>query len=96
LRVILLNANQQLLKVATVSQGFRGPVHWNHINLTDDYSWRQNERVEKGGFRALRFQPPGLAYNISIWCSQPFIFRTTARVTHKEVKWFLLRKGLSI
>ena len=30
------------------------PVHWNHINLTGDYSWRQNKRVEKGGFRALR------------------------------------------
>jgi Tn3 transposase DDE domain len=25
------------------------PVHWNHINLTGDYSWRQNKRVEKGG-----------------------------------------------
>ena len=25
------------------------PVHWNHINLTSDYSWRQNKRVEKGG-----------------------------------------------
>jgi hypothetical protein len=81
LRVVLLNAKQQLLKVATVSQGsvnetiahpreifkpvivhsaysFRGPVHWNHINLTDDYSWRQNERVEKGGFGSLRFPPP--------------------------------------
>ncbi len=23
------------------------PVHWNHINLTGDYSWRQNKRVEK-------------------------------------------------
>jgi len=30
------------------------PVHWNHINLTGDYSWRQNKRVEKGGFRPLR------------------------------------------
>ena len=25
------------------------PVHWNHINLTGDYSWWQNKRVEKGG-----------------------------------------------
>jgi TnpA family transposase len=33
------------------------PVHWNHINLTDDYSWRQNKRVEKGGFRLLRIPP---------------------------------------
>jgi hypothetical protein len=30
------------------------PVHWNHINLTGDYSWRQNKRVEKGGFLRLR------------------------------------------
>ena len=22
------------------------PVHWNHINLTGDYSWRQNKRAE--------------------------------------------------
>ena len=33
------------------------PVHWNHINLTGDYSWRQNKRVEKGGFRPLRISP---------------------------------------
>jgi len=30
------------------------PIHWNHINLTGDYTWRQNKRVEKGGFRPLR------------------------------------------
>ena len=30
------------------------PVHWNHINLTGEYSWRQNKRVEKGRFRPLR------------------------------------------
>ena len=30
------------------------PVHWDHINLTGDYSWRQNKRVEKGGFRPMR------------------------------------------
>jgi TnpA family transposase len=30
------------------------PVHWNHINLTGDYSWRQNKHVEKGGLRPLR------------------------------------------
>jgi len=29
-------------------------VHWNHINLTGDDTWRQNKRVEKGGFRPLR------------------------------------------
>jgi TnpA family transposase len=33
------------------------PVHWNHINLTGDYSWRHNKRVEKGGFRSLRPLP---------------------------------------
>jgi hypothetical protein len=26
------------------------PVHWTHINLTGDYSWRQNKRIEKGRF----------------------------------------------
>jgi hypothetical protein len=31
-------------------------VHWNHINLTGDYLWHQNKRVEKGGFRPLRLQ----------------------------------------
>ena len=36
---------------------FPTPSRWNHINLTDDYSWRRNERVEKGGFRPLRFPP---------------------------------------
>jgi hypothetical protein len=30
------------------------PVHWNHINPTGDYSWRQNKRVEKGRLRPLR------------------------------------------
>ena len=30
------------------------PVHWDHINLTGDYSWRPNKRVEKGGFRPMR------------------------------------------
>jgi TnpA family transposase len=33
------------------------PVHWNHINLTGDYYWRQNKSVEKGGFRPLRIPP---------------------------------------
>jgi TnpA family transposase len=30
------------------------PLGWEHINLTGDYVWRQNRRVEKGRFRALR------------------------------------------
>jgi len=29
-------------------------LHWNHINLTGDYTWRPNKRVEKSGFRSLR------------------------------------------
>lgn len=33
------------------------PVHWNHINLTGDYTWRQNRRVAKGGYRPLRPVP---------------------------------------
>jgi hypothetical protein len=33
------------------------PIHWNHINLTGDYSWCQNKCVEKGGFRPLRLSP---------------------------------------
>ena len=30
------------------------PIHWNHIILTGDYSWKQSSRVGKGGFRPLR------------------------------------------
>jgi hypothetical protein len=30
------------------------PVRWNHINLTGDYSWRQNKHVEKGGLQPIR------------------------------------------
>ena len=30
------------------------PLSWEHINLTGDYVWRQNKRVEKGTFRSLR------------------------------------------
>jgi Tn3 transposase DDE domain len=33
------------------------PVHWNHIGLTGDYSWRPGKRVEKGDFRPLRPMP---------------------------------------
>ena len=29
------------------------PIHWNHINLTGDYTWKQNRFVEKRGFRPL-------------------------------------------
>ena len=40
-----------------IDEGFLphvAPIHWNHINLTGDYTWRQNKRVEQGGFRPLR------------------------------------------
>lgn len=30
------------------------PLGWEHINLTGDYVWRQNRKVEKGKFRLLR------------------------------------------
>jgi hypothetical protein len=30
------------------------PLGWEHINLTGDYVWRQNKRVEHGKFRPLR------------------------------------------
>jgi Tn3 transposase DDE domain len=42
------------------------PVHWNHINLTGDYSWRQNKRVEKGGFRPLRVSAEPIAVGMPI------------------------------
>ena len=29
------------------------PLGWEHINLTGDYSWRQNKQVEQGDFRPL-------------------------------------------
>ena len=29
------------------------PLGWEHINLTGDYSWRQNKQVEPGAFRPL-------------------------------------------
>jgi TnpA family transposase len=30
------------------------PLGWEHINLTGDYVWRQDPRVERGKFRPLR------------------------------------------
>jgi TnpA family transposase len=30
------------------------PLGWEHINLTGDYTWRQNRQVEQGKFRPLR------------------------------------------
>ena len=29
------------------------PLGWEHINLTGDYSWRQNKQVEQGDVRPL-------------------------------------------
>jgi Tn3 transposase DDE domain len=34
------------------------PLGWEHINLTGDYVWRQNRKVERGKFRPLRPFPP--------------------------------------
>ena len=33
---------------------FLSPLRWEHINLTGDYLWRQNARVDAGKLRALR------------------------------------------
>jgi TnpA family transposase len=33
------------------------PIHWNHINLTGDYNWRQNRLVQNGKFRPMRPPP---------------------------------------
>jgi hypothetical protein len=30
------------------------PLGWEHINLTGDYFWRQNRKVDEGQFRPLR------------------------------------------
>lgn len=29
------------------------PIHWNHINLTEDYLWKQSRHVENSKFRPL-------------------------------------------
>lgn len=33
---------------------YLSPLGWEHINLTGDYIWRQNRKVESGQFRPLR------------------------------------------
>lgn len=33
---------------------FLSPLGWEHINLTGDYVWRQNRKVEDGQMRPLR------------------------------------------
>jgi len=30
------------------------PLGWKHIDLTGDYIWQQDKRVERGRFRPLR------------------------------------------
>jgi hypothetical protein len=37
------------------------PLGWEHINLTGDYVWRQNRRVESSKFRPLRPVPVSIA-----------------------------------
>ena len=33
---------------------YLSPLGWEHINLTGDYVWRQNRKVEDGQFLPLR------------------------------------------
>lgn len=33
---------------------FLSPLGWEHINLTGDYVWRQNRKVDEGKYRPLR------------------------------------------
>jgi hypothetical protein len=33
---------------------YLSPLGWEHINLTGDYVWRQNQKIDKGQFRPLR------------------------------------------
>ena len=33
------------------------PLGWEHVNLTGDYVWRQDRRVERGKFRPLERSP---------------------------------------
>jgi TnpA family transposase len=42
------------------------PLGWEHINLTGDYVWRQNRRVESGKFRPLRPVPVSIAVGMLI------------------------------
>jgi TnpA family transposase len=35
-------------------QQYMSPLGWEHINLTGDYVWRQNRKVDEGQFRPLR------------------------------------------
>jgi TnpA family transposase len=35
-------------------QRYMSPLGWEHINLTGDYVWRQNRKVDEGQFRPLR------------------------------------------
>lgn len=34
--------------------GVRDELGWEHINLTGDYVWRQNQKIDDGEFRPLR------------------------------------------
>jgi hypothetical protein len=33
---------------------YLSPLGWEHINLTGDYVWRQNRKIDDGQFRLLR------------------------------------------
>ncbi|KKK07897.1 transposase [Pseudomonas frederiksbergensis] len=40
---------------------YLSPLGWEHINLTGDYVWRQNRRLEEEKFRPLRLPRKTLA-----------------------------------
>jgi TnpA family transposase len=56
--VYLERATQALQKAGnTIDDSllqFLSPLGWEHINLTGDYVWRQNRKIENGQFRPLR------------------------------------------
>lgn len=37
-------------------QQYMSPLGWENINLTGDYVWRQNRKIDEGQFRSLRTQ----------------------------------------
>ena len=55
--VYLERATEQMAKSRQFDPGLLqhvSPLGWEHINLTGDYTWHNNKRVAKGGFRPLR------------------------------------------
>jgi Tn3 transposase DDE domain len=55
--VYLERAADLLAKLSSFDPGLLQDVSrlgWEHINLTEDYTWHTNKRVAKGGYRPLR------------------------------------------